>query len=138
MAMQKHSVSISQLMQAIRRLPSDKPVMDPKKWYMTQKEHWLGWLRGYHGPGAYGRKTGRRRDAKFAYNHIVEPKMLLWLIEAARVKPNLVRAVKRAASRADTLPGKSASIRRRVPWSEVAEALWGGGHAAVQVVGRTQ
>lgn len=80
MAIQKDSVSISNLMRAIERLPSDKPVMDPKKWYKTQKEHWLGWLREYHGPSAYGRKNGRRRDAKFAYNHIVEPKMLVWLV----------------------------------------------------------
>ena len=30
--------------------------------------------------------AGTQRDARFAYNHIVEPKMLLWLIEAAGVK----------------------------------------------------
>jgi hypothetical protein len=40
----------------------------------------------YDGPGAYGRIAGKQRDARFAYNHIVEPKMLLWLIKAAGVK----------------------------------------------------
>ena len=125
MAIQGDSVSIGQFIQAIRRLPSDKPIIDPQKWYTTQKQHWLGWLGQYHTPGAYLRQTETRRDAKFAYNHIVEPKMLLWLVEAARVKPALVRAAQRAASRAETLPGKSASIRKHVPWSEVAEALWG-------------
>jgi hypothetical protein len=115
MAIQRDSVSIGQFIHAIRRLPSDKPVVDPQKWYTTQKEHWLRWLREYHTQGAYGRQTGKRRDAKFVYNHIVEPKMLLWLVEAARVKPDLIRAAKRASSRADTLPGKSASIRKHVP-----------------------
>jgi hypothetical protein len=28
-----------------------------KAWYRTQKEHWLGWLREYNGPGYYSRQT---------------------------------------------------------------------------------
>jgi len=48
-----------------------------------QKEHWLGWLGAHHGPGAYGRKSNAKRNAMYAYNHIVEFKMLLWLMEAA-------------------------------------------------------
>ena len=60
-----------------------------------------------------------------AFNHIVEPKMLLWLIGAAGVKPALIKTARLASSRGSTLPGKSASIRRRVPWSVVATALWG-------------
>jgi hypothetical protein len=39
-----------------------------KVWYSTQKEHWLGWLKEYDGPGYYGRKK-RHRSAEFAYNH---------------------------------------------------------------------
>jgi hypothetical protein len=116
--------SIGQFIHAIRRLPPDKSVVDPRKWYKTQKEHWLGWLGDYHTGGYYGRKTGKKRDAEFAYNHIVEPKMLLWLLAAARVKPDLYRAALRASSRAVSLPGKSASIRKHVPWSVVVTALW--------------
>src|SRR5437764_6090445 len=113
------SVSIEQFIRVVRLLPSDKPVLDTQKWYTTQKQHWLGWLGEYHGAGAYGRKLGKSRDAEFAYNHIVEPKMLLWLINAAGVKPGLIRAAQQASSRASTLPSKSASIRKLVPWSEV-------------------
>jgi len=40
-------------------------------WYTSQKEHWLGWLSEYNGPGAYDRKIWRGRSAKFAYNHPV-------------------------------------------------------------------
>ncbi len=130
MATQRDAVSISEFRTTIRRLPSDKPVINPQKWYTTQKEHWLRWLGEYHTRGAYGRNTGKRRDGKFAYNHIVEPKMLLWLIEAGRVKPDLVRAAKRATGRAGTMPGKSAAIRKHVPWSEVVKALWGDERAA--------
>ena len=36
----------------------------PEVWYHTQKEHLLGWLKAYDGPGAYGRKQWNR-DAQF-------------------------------------------------------------------------
>ncbi len=41
--------SPSDLMRAIGRLPEDEPVDDPRKWYRTQKEHWLEWLSAYGG-----------------------------------------------------------------------------------------
>ena len=87
-------VSIKQFFFAIYDLPSDKPKDTPGKWYKTQKEHWLGWLGEYKGPGAYGRKGGKDQGAEYAYNHIVEYRMLLWLIEAAGVESKLVKAAK--------------------------------------------
>jgi hypothetical protein len=117
-------VSIKRFIQAIRRLPTDKPVDDPRKWYKTQKQHWLGWLREYHGPGAYGRKTSQERDAKYAYNHIVEYKMLLWLIEAADVNQKLVKKAKSVVDDKKTLQANSAAIRRIVPWEMLANARW--------------
>jgi hypothetical protein len=117
-------VSIQQFIRAIERLPSDPPADYPGKWYKTQKEHWLGWLREYHGPGAYGRQTGKKRDARYAYNHIVEPLMLLWLIEAAGVDPDTVAAAKQATEGLATKQQKSAAVRRLVPWEMLAQALW--------------
>jgi hypothetical protein len=117
-------ISIDRFVRAIRRLPSDAPKVDPEKWYKTQKQHWLGWLSEYNGPGAYGRKTGMNRDAKYAYNHIVEPRMLLWLIAAAGLRSDLVNTALLACARAATPSGKSASIRKHVSWSKVACALW--------------
>ena len=83
-------ISIGRFIKAIRALPADEPQVYPKKRYATQKEHWLGWLCGYYGPGVYGRNPETRRDAEYVYNHIVEVKMLLWLIEAAGIEPELV------------------------------------------------
>ena len=117
------AVSVAALARAIRRLPSDRPSPEPKKWYLTQKEHWLGWLREYAGPGAYGRRAGGRRTAEVVYNRIVEPKMLVWLIKAARVAPALRRSADRSAARAVTMASKSAAIRRHVPWPVVATAI---------------
>jgi hypothetical protein len=118
-------VSIKQFMNAINHLPSDAPQIRPGIWYKTQKEHWLEWLRGYQGPGGYGRNVDQERDARYAYNHIVNFEMLLWIITAARVKPGLVNAARRASKHGSTMQQKSAAIRRLVPWEELAGALWG-------------
>lgn len=117
-------ISIEQFIDAIHRLPEDEPHGNPDVWYRTQKEHWLGWLGGYHGPGAYGRATGKKRNARFAYNHIVEPKMLLYLIKAAGVEPPMVKAAEEAAARGTTMMQQSGAIRKQVPWDTVREALW--------------
>ena len=120
------AVSIKMFIQAIEQLPTDKPVDDPHKWYKTQKEHWLGWLGEYDGPGAYGRQI-KKRDAKFAYNHIVEPKMLLWLIKAAGVKAELIRAAERDCGKASSMPQGAAAVRHHVPWEVIAGTLWPAG-----------
>ncbi len=119
-------VSIGRFIKAIQTLPSDEPRIYPKKWYTTQKEHWLGWLRDYHGPGAYGRRSETRRDAEYIYNHVVEVGMLLWLIEAAGVEPRLVSAARQSAVKVTVLAQKSAAVRKHVPWAEVENVLWNG------------
>lgn len=117
-------MTIRGLREAIEALPSDRPKRIAGKRYATQKEHWLGWLREYHGPGAYGRVPGQaKRDARFAYNHVVEPGMLSWLIDAAGVDPMTVASARRAARKGQTLGQKSAAIRKRVPWEELFGAL---------------
>ena len=116
--------SVAKLLRAIRPLVADEEIIDPKKWYLTQKQHWLGWLADYAGPGAYGRKLGPKRDARFAYNHIVEGKMLLWLAEASGVEPRLVRKARREAAKWSTLMQQAGAIRRVLTWDIVAAALW--------------
>lgn len=88
-------ISIRRLREAIKLLPSDRRRCTPGKWYWTQKEHWLGWLGAYYGPGYYNRKDSSRRDAEFAYNHIVEVKMLLWLATASGVSAKLMAELER-------------------------------------------
>lgn len=96
-------------------------------WYQSQKEHWLGWLAEYNGPGFYGRKTESGRSAEFAYNHIVCPPMVLWLGEASGVAKPIVTSAKRAAlSAPNSLQSKSAAIRKMVGWAIIEEALKAG------------
>lgn len=117
--MVEKEISIAKFRQAIQRLPSDDPQDNPRTWYKTQKVHWLGWLSEYNGPGAYGRKTGQRRDAKFAYNHIVCPEMLLYLVKAIPLRIELVEAAEKAYQGNLSLMQKSGAIRKVVPWSEI-------------------
>ncbi len=118
--------SMEWFIQAIRGLPSDEPVADRQPGYnnyRTQKDHWLGWLDPDSNTGTYPRRSAPERDARYVYNRIVEPQMLLWLISASGVRQELVHAAARAAEEAASLAGKSAAIRRHVPWQVVAAAL---------------
>jgi hypothetical protein len=99
-------------------------------WYTTQKEHWLGWLKGYGGPGYYERKNWNR-DAEFVYNHIVCPPMILWLGEASGISSGLVRKAKQASLHAKpNLSAQAAAIRKVIPWGQIEDAL---GNSNVQV-----
>ena len=117
-------ISAKKLRQAIQHLPSDAPLENPRVWYKTQKEHWLGWLNNYEGPGAYGRKIGVKRDARFAYNHIVCPEMLLYLIRAIPLRSELIEAADQAYQSGSSLMERSGAIRKVVPWEKIYQALW--------------
>ena len=120
-----YEMTIRKFVLRIQALPADDFDAHSGVWYHTQKEHWLGWLSEYDGPGAYGRKGDQQRDARFAYNHIVNPQMLMYLIEAIPMRPELVEAAQTAfQTHADsTLMQMSGAIRKLVPWAEVYQAL---------------
>lgn len=114
------------LIEAIRNIPADEAVEHGHPGYnnyTTQKDHWLGWLDPNSGTGTYARKSRPERDARYVYNHIVEPKMLLWLISASGVDRDHVNVAIKAAESATSMQGRSAAIRKNVPWPEVEAAL---------------
>lgn len=130
----------AQLRRAIARLSTASPFTDrftakwrrmrgtgqrerENVWYTTQHEHWLGWLKYYRGPGAYGR-TNWARSADFAYSHIVNPQMLIYLAEAAGIDRKVLNAAARAALKnRETMGSMSAAIRRLIPWHDIETAL---------------
>jgi hypothetical protein len=92
-------------------------------WYRSQKQHWLGWLGEYDGPGFYGRSRWDR-SAKFVYNHIQCPPMLLWLAEASGLpRARLLRAKAAALSAGDHHGPSTAAIRSLLPWDVVEQSL---------------
>lgn len=110
------------LIRAIKSLPEDEPKIVKGVWYKTQKEHWLGWLRDYSGPGAYGRKT-RGHDARFVYNHIVCPEMLIYLIDNIPIEKDIVVIANNQYKQENSLMAKAGLIRKVVPWEEIEEAI---------------
>jgi len=95
-----------------------------KKWYKSQKQHWLGWLREYDGPGAYNRKTYGGRSAAYAYNHIKCAPMLLWLAEAVSVDDRALRQAKCATVAAGkNLSKQCGALRVIIPWEMISECL---------------
>lgn len=92
-------------------------------WYESQKEHWLGWLKEYVGPGYYGRQSWEV-TAEAVYNRVVNPSMVLWLGEAAGVPKAAVRTAADAALAAPpSMAAQSGAIRAVIPWSMIAEYI---------------
>jgi hypothetical protein len=83
-------ITVNQFRFANRKMPADDPQPDRGVRYLTQQEHWLGWLGNYNTSGAYSRKPGMNRDAKFAYNQVVCPNLLLYLFKAINIEPDLI------------------------------------------------
>jgi len=112
------------LLRRIKRLQDRAPICDscwpPARLRTPNKEHWIGWLSEYDGPGYYGRKTSDR-DASFVYNHINSPPMLVWLAECAGVSKDLVEAACRVTGGVKTKSTACALVRRVLPW-EIVEA----------------
>jgi hypothetical protein len=91
--------------------------------YASQKEHWLGWLSEYDGPGFYDRKNAPPQAAKTIYNRIVCPPMLLWLAEASGIEKRTLSKAERAALYGKTFMAQSAAIRRIIPWENIESRL---------------
>lgn len=90
----------------------------------NQKQHWIKWLEEYKGPGAYRRKRWGR-DARFAYNHLECPEMILWLAEAARMPTARVERAARVLTRRHNRQDSRtcAAVRKVLPWAAVEARL---------------
>ncbi len=111
---QSKETSVEEFMEAIQKLPANE-----------HREGWLHWLSKYDEPGDYNRLPNMNRSAKFAYNNIAKPEMLLWLIQAAGVEKGLVAEAESDYNRArDNVHTQCAAIRKCVPWDLLERALW--------------
>jgi hypothetical protein len=114
-------VSVAKFIRAIRALPPGPAVTAGG--YPNQREHWIRWLNEYHTPGAYSRKNPGDRTAGFAYNHINEAEMLLWLIRYSNLDAATFIEASKAAQRSDPR-SKAAAVRKVVPWPAIESGLW--------------
>lgn len=91
-------------------------------WYANQREHLLGWLSEYDGPGYYGRSNWSR-SAEFVYNHFQCAPGLLWLAEAAGVpRFALMKAKEAVLAARENSAAQAGALRRVLPWPLI-EAL---------------
>lgn len=124
-----------ELLRRVRRLPVAAPVAERldreladrgerlRAGYASQKDHWLGWLREYDGPGYYGRKNWDR-SAAFVYQHILCAPMLLWLAEGAGIPHRRLEAARKAVLKA--VPhgaARCAALRKVIPWGDIEARL---------------
>ena len=95
-----------------------------KAWYSSQKEHWLGWLGDYDGPGAYRRINWTNRSAEFVYNHIQCAPMLVWLAEALEIPSDRLRAACIEVTKSGKRHSAQCAVfRRAVPWADIRELI---------------
>ncbi len=120
-------ISIGKLRKRIEQLNPCRALRGKRHEWTNHEDHWLLWLKDYHSPGAYGHKIKHGRDAKFCYNHVLNPVMLLYIIRHSGMSKRLIsQAIKAAASKPNWAE-MVAVIRETVPWDLVAEKLWPSG-----------
>ena len=107
-------VNIEEFVEAVQKLPFD-----------DIREGWIGWLSDYNNPGPYNRRPNQNHSARYAYNQIVYPAMLLWLIRASGVSEELIKLAESDSNRFTMLRQQAAAIRKRVPWEVLQRVLWG-------------
>jgi hypothetical protein len=120
------SYSIRELLLAVRRLPATMPESDrlSKGGYDTHRDHWIGWLEEYDGPGYYGRSNWDR-DARYVYQHLNNGHMIVWLNEAAGESLVTIRATIAAMLRGGQQKARMAGIARSyLPWERAAKLLF--------------
>jgi hypothetical protein len=90
---------------------------------LSEKRHLCRWVRGYDGPGGYGRKAGTARSAKLIWNRAVNVQMIFWLAAALKLpEPLLRKAISEIATK-ETMMAQAAAFRRYVPWEMIEQHL---------------
>ncbi len=123
-------MTVLQLLACVRRLDPKGPLTDElakrlrarRKWYRNERQHWIGWLREYDGPGAYDRRD-HARDARGVYQRIQCPTMLFWLAEAAGVPEARLRTAANAVCATDSGPEQCGALRLVIPWTVIESRL---------------
>ncbi|MGJ4914225.1 hypothetical protein ACQR10_23720 [Bradyrhizobium sp. HKCCYLRH2060] len=87
------------------------------------RKQWLAWLSEYLTPGYYDRKSAVD-DAQWAYNHLSNGRMIVWLNEAAGEDSRIIHAAI-VAMEDRGLPQTEARYARRIlRWERAAGLLF--------------
>jgi hypothetical protein len=118
--------TIQQFVAAIKGLPEATPhtdALDPPIRHDSFKDQWIRWLEEYLTPGYYDRKNFVD-NAKWAYQHLNNGWMIVWLNEAAGEAPRIIQAAIAAMEERDTMQAEAKYARRVLPWDDLAKLLF--------------
>jgi hypothetical protein len=120
------SQTINELLARIRKLPADTPLagaLPLKPGHESLKAQWIGWLEEYLTSGYYERKNAVD-DAQWAYQHLNNGRMVVWLNEAAGEEPRIIQAAIVAMAERESPPTEARYARLVLPWGCVAKLLF--------------
>ena len=127
----KRSYTIAQFITAVEGLRRRTPQSDelpPPEGHPSFQSQWLGWLREYLEPGYYDRKNAVD-DAQWAYQHLHNGRMIVWLNEAAGEAPRIVQAAIIAMAEREPPQTEARYARLVLPWDGLAKLLFNRSHA---------
>jgi hypothetical protein len=122
----KPSYTIAQFIAVVEDLRKPTPQSDElplPAGHASFKSQWIGWLEEYLERGYYDRKNAVD-DAEWAYNHLNNGRMIVWLNEAAGEDPRIVEAAIVAMDDREPRQTEAKFARRVLPWQDVAKLLF--------------
>jgi hypothetical protein len=122
----KPSHTIAQFIAAIEGLERATPHSDEfpvPSGHASLKSQWVGWLEEYLERGYYDRKYAHD-DAQWAYQHLNNGRMIVWLNEAAGEHSRIIEAAIHAMAERETAQTEAKYARLVLPWDGVAELLF--------------
>jgi hypothetical protein len=117
---------IARFIAAIESLPERTPQSDELRLSPGQasfKSQWIGWLEEYLERGYYDRKNAVD-DAQWAYQHLNNGRMIVWLNEAAGEDPRIIRVAIIAMAEREPPQTEAKYARLVLPWDGAAELLF--------------
>jgi hypothetical protein len=122
----KRSFTIKQFSDIIRDLSGPTPQSDefpvPAR-YANLKDQWLCWLREYLTPGYYDRQNAVD-DAQWAYQHLNNGDMIVWLNEAAGEDARIIHAAIVAKDGREPPQTEAKYARLVLPWEGLVPLLF--------------
>lgn len=96
------------------------------KHYPNQKAHMILWFLSQEGTGGKGYTRNKGNSSSMeAYNRLLNPGALIWMVDALGEDPAVIRQAADAATEAEKVNyrGRCAAFREVIPWARIDELI---------------